>query len=197
LQIVPRPRSSNERGRFISDPYPEKTSLAPLDNAGLELQALGGIEPWSAIHKAMNGANHDYIYNHTEGSDTYKGAKADLLFATGPLNWDGAINLWQYLDYAVHNGGTVNFAYDPLKTEATINKIITATGTPSEIVWSFYHNLDRIARESGNASLMQPDLTQLQTDKPESNIISTQGLWLMIGAGLLGLGLVAYILHES
>lgn len=193
-----RGRSRGERPLFISDnSYPQKSALGWLDGTLLAAQAKAGVQPWHSVDQAQNGANHDYVFNHTSGPDEYRGAKADLLFATGPLDWDGAVNLWQYLDYAVHHGGVLDFKGEPRKTEDTVNKIIAASGIPSELGWSFYTNLDRIARESGNSSLLNPKLTEIQSPKPEPTSVITSNFWPLVGVALVGLAITAYIAHET
>lgn len=184
-------------GFSISEPpESDKTSLGLLTIAELELQALGGVQPWASVKRAQQGANHDYVFNHTEGSDTYRGMKADLMQGTGPLDFDGAVNLYQFMDYAVRHGGTVDFNYHATETVATINKIITETGVPSDLVWSFFHNLDRVARESGNPTIMNPNLTKMQSAKPDEAFGDLPWGW-WIGGGLVALGLIAYIVHKE
>lgn len=138
-------------------------------------QSALGVQPWYGIRLAANGANHDYIYNHTAGPDWLRGLNADLgIYNAGPdelLSWDGAIQIFEYLNYAVHNGHEIDWKGDPIGTNDTINDIISKTGLLPEHVWNFTHNLDRILREQGLSSVLRPSLEKIEKQVDNSMML--------------------------
>jgi hypothetical protein len=155
--------------------------------------SLVGVEPWYTIRRAANGANHDYIFNHTSGPDFIRGLNADLGIWKGGknelLSWDGAVNLWEVLDYALKHGGTVDIEHEPTKAGVTIQDVIDKTGALPEHVYNFIANFRRMAREQGSVNLVDPKIKKTEPGSDMMKILWTVGI-------VTGLGFTAYMVHK-
>lgn len=152
-----------------------------------------GVEPWYTIRRAANGANHDYIFNHTSGPDFLRGLNADLgIWNGGPnelLTFDGAVNLWEVLDYELKNGGTIDVTHEPAKAGQTIQNIIEKTGALPEHVYNFIANFRRMATEQGSVNLVNPAIKKTEPSSDMNRILWTVGI-------VSGLGFTAYMVHK-
>lgn len=167
-----------------------------LDREALLAQSFLGVSPWYEIRQAANGANHDWIYNHTPGPDWVKGAAADAGLYTGDLlDWNGALTLWQIAAHYAEQGRELNFKSAPAATASLINDIVNATGIDKDRVWNFYTNLDHVFRQTGGADFLRPSLSQDEKELP-SFTSSLEKILLIGGAAVAGFFLLEHYGNE-
>jgi len=180
--IVPK----DKRRRSIDD-------VTFLNRELLMVESLAGVEPWYSLRIAGNGADHDYIYNHTPGPDWLKGLNADAgFYNAGPtelLGWNGVLTIWQLYEPLAKAGKEFDPNRYPVSTDAMMNGLIADTGISSENVWDFFTNLDRIMTGNGSVDFLRPHLKKKEEDL---NPFGEIAAWV-----LAGLGVFLFIDHQN
>lgn len=159
---------SLRRVQLTDDTTTTDPMLGQIDILKVREEQLFGVSPWWDIHTAMADIDYNYGWNTggtgVIGTDTAARQLSAIYHEKNedPLDFGGAINIYQAYYKMAMRGREIDFNKDPTGANTIMNDLLAITGTDHSLTWQFMQQLAERANEAGHWYVMKPKTYKAQ-----------------------------------